>query len=74
MKEGFFFILDGNLLYRTVIGGKEFVHIVYKDLEVTEKGLWLNIQINIQQSNSNNKSFKVFLILNNNMAKKQWLL
>lgn len=74
MKEGFFLILDGNLLYRTVIGGKEFVHIVYKDLEVTEKELWLNIQINIQQSNSNNKSFKFFLTLNNNMAKKQWLL
>lgn len=27
-KKDFFFILDGNLLYRTVIGGKEFVHIV----------------------------------------------
>lgn len=39
VERRIFFILDGNLLYRTVIGGKEFVHIVYKDLEVTEKEL-----------------------------------
>lgn len=28
LKEGFFFIFDGNLFYRIVIGGKEFVYIV----------------------------------------------
>lgn len=27
VERRIFFILDGNLLYRTVIGGKEFVHI-----------------------------------------------
>lgn len=43
MKEGFFLIFDGNLFYRIVIGGKEFVYIVYKDFEVIEKEFWLNI-------------------------------
>lgn len=27
-KKDFFFIFDGNLFYRIVIGGKEFVYIV----------------------------------------------
>lgn len=37
VERRIFFIFDGNLFYRIVIGGKEFVYIVYKDFEVIEK-------------------------------------